>query len=388
MKNNMNTLKLIVLLVSIALYTQSAFAQKGKITSAQLSLQDGKVLDAKKDIDLALANEEIQKRVDAWTTKGEVYTQIYVTKLYYAQNPNCLFDAKAAYLKAFELETNPKKQKNFSTPLNDLSGYLFNEALNRFNAKKYDDAYTHFDASRTINEFLFSKNLVSTIDTNAIYATAMAGANANKIAEVKPLLEKLITMNYDNPAVYETLAQVYETEKNTDALKKLVSAGLKKYPNSKNLQIYDLNAALDNTDVNESIAKFEVALATDPKNASIAFNLGVLYDKVQNTAKTKEYYQKAIELKPDYGDAYFNLGVMYFNAGVVKNKEMNAVDDTKDRDGKIYEGLKKERNDLFQLALPNLEKAYAIDPKNIDYKANLKKVYASMNMLDKAKALD
>jgi len=195
-------------------------------------------------------------------------------------------------------------------------------------------------------------------------------------------------MNYDNPAVYETLAQVYETEKNTDALKKLVSAGLKKYPNSKNLQIYDLNAALDNTDVNESIAKFEVALATDPKNASIAFNLGVLYDKVQNTAKTKEYYQKAIELKPDYGDAYFNLGVMYFNAGVVKNKEMNAVDDTKDRDGKIYEGLKKERNDLFQLALPNLEKAYAIDPKNIDYKANLKKVYASMNMLDKAKALD
>jgi tetratricopeptide (TPR) repeat protein len=84
---------------------------------------------------------------------------------------------------------------------------------------------------------------------------------------------------------------------------------------------------------------------------------------------------------------YFNLGVMYFNAGVAKNKEMNAVDDAKDKDGKIYTGLKAERDELFKKALPNLEKAYEIDPKNVDYKSNLKKVYASMNMLEKAKAL-
>jgi tetratricopeptide (TPR) repeat protein len=137
----------------------------------------------------------------------------------------------------------------------------------------------------------------------------------------------------------------------------------------------------------ESIAKFEKAFTNDPTNASLAFNLGVLYDKAQDPEKTKEYYEKAISLKPEYGDAYFNLGVMYFNAGVAKNKEMNAVDDAKDKDGKIYTGLKAERDELFKKALPNLEKAYEIDPKNADYKSNLKKVYASMNMLEKAKAL-
>ena len=194
-------------------------------------------------------------------------------------------------------------------------------------------------------------------------------------------------MDFDNPVIYETLAQVYELQKNEEGLKSVVTKGLAKYPKNSNLQVYELNATLDGGDLKESISKFEKAFTNDPTNASLAFNLGVLYDKAQDPVKTKEFYDKAIAMKPDYGDAFFNLGVMYFNAGVAKNKEMNAVDDAKDKDGKIYAGLKAERDELFKKALPNLEKAYEIDPKNVDYKSNLKKVYASMNMLEKAKAL-
>ena len=383
----MKKINALVLSFGLLALTQTSFAQKGKITSAQISLQEGKVIDAKKDIDAALQDADVQKRVDAWTTKGDVYKQIYETKLFYAQNPTCLFDAKDAYLKAFELETNPKKQKNLVAPMESLTGHLFNEGLSRFNAKKYDDAYKHFNASRELNDFLYTKGLVKTLDTNAIYATAMSGANLNKNAEIKPLLEKLIAMNYDNAAVYETLAQIYEIEKNKPALHKIVTEGLKRYPSSKNLSIFELNASLEGNDVQQSIDKFEKAYAAEPNNSSLAFNLGVLYDKAKNYDKAKEYYEKAIAIKPNYSDAFFNLGVMYFNEGVIKNKEMNAVDDAKDKDGKIYTGLKAQRDALFLLALPNLEKAYSLEPKNQDYKQNLKKVYASMNLLDKAKAL-
>ncbi|MFN8238764.1 MAG: hypothetical protein U0T77_11395, partial [Chitinophagales bacterium] len=59
---------------------QNTFAQKGKITSAQLSLEDGKVLDAKKEIDAALSDAEVQKMAKAWMTKGDVYTKLYETK--------------------------------------------------------------------------------------------------------------------------------------------------------------------------------------------------------------------------------------------------------------------------------------------------------------------
>lgn len=386
--NNMKNLKLMVWMLCSFFLIQNAFAQKGKITSAQLSLEDGKVLDAKKEIDAALSDAEVQKMAKAWLTKGDVYTKLYETKLFYAQNPKCLFDAKEAYLKGFDLETNTKKQKDYGTPLKNLFSYLFNEGFDRFKGNRYDDAYTHFQSALEINNFLFNKGFVSSLDTNVIFATAMSGANLNKSAEILPLLEVLVKMDYDNPAIYETLAQVYEIQKNKEALEGIVSKGLKKYPGNKNLQVYELNATLDQGDVQQSIEKFEKAALADPQNVSILFNIGVLYDKSKNPDKAIEAYQKAISIKPDYGDAYFNLGVLYFNQGVELNKKMNAVDEKEDRDGKKYEGFKKQRDEAFAKSLPFMEKAYSINPKSAEYKLNLKKVYASMNMLEKAKTLD
>lgn len=383
----MNKFKFIVLFLTVILLSQNIYAQKGKITDAQLSLQDGKVLDAKKSIDAALLNEDVQKMPKAWNTKGDVYRTIYESKIFYATNPNCLFEAKEAYMNAYNLETNPKKQKDYGTPLNAIYGHLFNEGFERFNNKKYEDAYKHFEVSKEINQFLFTNKLTSTLDTNVIYAAAISASNIDKFDKAIPLFEQLIEMNYDNSVIYESLAQIYDKQQNKDALAKVVTKGLAKYPDNKNLQVYELNSVLDGGDVQQSIDKFKKAADADPTNSSILFNLGVLYDKANNMTSAKEYYDKAIAINPKYGDAYFNLGVMYFNEGVLLNKKMNAIDDKDDKDGKIYNGLKKQRDDAFVVALPYLEKAYAIEPTNIDYKSNLKKVYASMNMLDKAKAL-
>ena len=82
-------MKNLILIFVACLSIQTTFAQKGKITSAQLNLQDGKVMDAKKDIDAALQDAEVQKMVKAWNTKGDVYKQIYESKIFYAQNPTC-----------------------------------------------------------------------------------------------------------------------------------------------------------------------------------------------------------------------------------------------------------------------------------------------------------
>lgn len=301
--------------------------------------------------------------------------------------PNCLFEAREAYLKAFELETNVKKQKDFGTPLTMIASYLLNEGVERFNNKKYEDAYKHFDAARTANEFLVSKGL-ATIDTTAIYATSMAGLNLQKNAEVKPLLEKLVAMNYDNVAVYENLADIYEKDKNTTELAALVKKGLAKYPNSKGLMFIELNQTLsDGGDVQKSIEQLEKASSVEPNNVNVWAGLASAYEKVKMYDKAIAAYDKAIALKPDYGDAYFNVGIIFFNQGVEFNKQMNVIDDKDDKDGKKYAALKVERDAALGKALPYLEKAYATNTKNPDYKSSLKKVYATLNMLDKAKAL-
>lgn len=384
----MKSLKLGILSLAVLL-TLGAFAQKGKVNSAEMSLADGKVIDAKKDIDIALNDAETQTSVKAWRVKGDVYKQLYETKvvdqrLYYPQNPNCLFDSKDAYLKAFNLETNVKKQKDYSTPLSTLEGYLFNEGLSRYNQGNNDGAYQHFSAAYAINEFLLSKGLQKSLDTSALFATAISGASINKNAEVLPLLEKLVSMDYNEPTIYVALAQIYDANKNTESLQSLVKKGLEKYPDNKSLRVYELNQVLSTNDFTAQIQKFEAAVAKDPKNDSYLFNLAVIYDKAGKADKAKETYQKLIDVNPKFGDAYYNLGIMTFNEGIELNKKMNALDD---KEIEKYNSLKKQRDEIFQKALPFLEKAYQLDAKNADYKQSLKKVYAAMNLLDKAKAL-
>ncbi len=48
--------------------------------------------------------------------KGDANKGIYETRIFYASNPSCLFDAKDAYVKAFELE------KMFDKQMRTLSG--------------------------------------------------------------------------------------------------------------------------------------------------------------------------------------------------------------------------------------------------------------------------
>ena len=60
------------------------------------------------------------------------------------------------------------------------------------------------------------------------------------------------------------------------------------------------------------------------------FNLGLLYDKVEDQEKAIEYYLKAIEMKNDYAKAYYNLGVSYKKIGGAENMEkaMEAFSET------------------------------------------------------------
>ncbi len=380
----MKSIKSMLLLCVLAV-ALNGYAQKGKVNSAEISLSEGKVLDAKKDIDAALTDAETQTSVKAWRVKGDVYKDIYETKLYYPQNPNCLFDAKDAYIKALGLETNPKKQKDYSTPLSALEGYLFNEGLGRYKQNNNEDAFRHFSSAYSINELLLSKGLQKSIDTSALFAAAVSGASAKKYTEVTPMLEKLVSMNYNEPSVYESLAQIYEETKNTEALAEIVKKGLAKYPDNKNLKVIELNQALSSNDLSAQIQKFEDAVKKEPKNTSYLFNLAVIYDKAGQTDKAKATYEQIIAADTKFGDAYYNLGIMTFNEGIEINKKMNALDD---KEVDKYNALKKQRDEIFQKALPYLEKAYQIDTKNPDYKQSLRKVYAAMNMLDKVKALD
>ena len=103
-------------------------------------------------------------------------------------------------------------------------------------------------------------------------------------------------------------------------------------------------------------------------------------------AKSTEAYNKAITLKPDYFDALYNIGAMYFNKAVKMQEVANAI-----TDNKKYNEASAKADKVFAESLPFLEKAEQVNTDDKEtYRGlleTLKKLYLMMNQADKAKAI-
>lgn len=122
------------------------------------------------------------------------------------------------------------------------------------------------------------------------------------------------------------------------------------------------------------------AIALRPNDPVLYYNLAVVTSKT-DIEKAKEYYRKAIELKPDYSDAYVNLAASILDKEKSIIDKMNALPPSK---MKAYDALEKERKGLYKEALPYLEKADKLNRNEATVKT-LKSIYENLEMNSKAK---
>ena len=67
-------------------------------------------------------------------------------------------------------------------------------------------------------------------------------------------------------------------------------------------------------DWGKAITAYETALAADPTNAQIAYDLGKAYAEIENYKKAMATYQKAINLPGNKPIWTYELGLMYFES--------------------------------------------------------------------------
>src|ERR1700728_1447691 len=67
--------------------------------------------------------------------------------------------------------------------------------------------------------------------------------------------------------------------------------------------------ALDEKRYPEAVASLTQAIAADPKNYSLHFNLALAFSLMGKNAEAIPEYKKALELKPDLYQAQLNLGI-------------------------------------------------------------------------------
>lgn len=76
-------------------------------------------------------------------------------------------------------------------------------------------------------------------------------------------------------------------------------------------------------DITEIIGDLDKTLELSPRNIYAMFNKGNMYLMMQNYTSAVSCYSDAISVKPDFGEAYYNRGLVYLRLG---NKEKGIAD--------------------------------------------------------------
>lgn len=405
-------------LISIALIllTISAYSQPNKRVSAFNYLKYNELDKAKEAIDAALVHEKTMNDPKTWWYAGQIYHGIHVDKKFKNLDNEAVNKAFDAYKKAMSLNfKDPENHgldiskeddlvKFIQLLMNQKTSYVDDEIvmdilMNRFpslanifvnkGVSEYKDSKNYPSALKSFENSLFLSTLSGKIDTPIYYYAALAADKAKDFDKSIKYYDMITKVGYgadmkEKASMFYLKAKVYEEKQDTAKYLETIKKGIEKYPEGSSPLVTELiNHYLVTKQGDKAIEYLKIAIEKDPANATYYFAQGSLYDShfqdVDNAAKA---YKKAIELKPDYFDAYYNLGALYYNKGAAIIDKAND-----EKDFKKYEVLKKEADGVFDVSLPYLEKAHELNPDDLSTLQSLKTLYYRTGNLEKHDAI-
>lgn len=365
------------------IFSLNGFAQSANVQSAANAYKKNELAEAKKFIDEAAASESTANDPKMWTYRGKIYFNIH------ADETKRNLDADAAEKSAVSFLNGLKTDKKeiYKEDCLDLvwrAGIaVFNTAIEAYNAKdnaRAERLYTivfdiiPFDKNNNLKR----NNITTDILNKNLYAVAR---QANDNAKAKIYLQKLIDVKFNDPLIYIYMERIYLDEKDTAKALSYIEQGRAIFEDNSRLINEELAiySARGNTEV--LITKLTDAIDKTPDNEVLYFVRGNLYGSRKETAKSIEDYKKAVELKPEYFDANYNLGAMYFNDGA---EIANAANKLPISATKEYEAAQKKFKEKMAQAQPYLEAALEASPNDASTLLTLKELYAKSNQLEKS----
>ena len=218
------------------------------------------------------------------------------------------------------------------------------------------------------------------MDTVIIFNAGLAAYNAENYDKAIEYYREAAKYGYNGAKTYSLIANSYQLKNDTLGALEVLKEGFEKYPQDNGILTSMIQMYLDLDKTEEAMKYLQMAIEQDPGNATFNFALGTLYEKQGNEEKAIETYKKAIELKDDYFDAYYNLGALYYNKGVQQIEIANSIPPN---ENERYQEELQKANVWFEKALPFMEKSHEIDPEHIMTLESLKNLYYRLKMMDK-----
>ncbi len=406
----MKSIKLMMLSAIMTLTFQLS-AQSSNVQTANISLNDNDLKDAKKYIDLAAANESTKNDPKMFFVKGDVYFRLALdttekTLIYRVQDNAMVYKALEAYINC--LKSGNEKYSKLA--LNQIAGDLgkalgigavaYNEAMiardNQVVGKDphgFETAIKYFDL--LLSAFPYDKaNKIKA--GNSELTINQITKNAGKAAYYKkdwPLvtkyLGKLASESFIDPDLYITLSKAFQEQGDTATAIKYVEQGRELKSDNQDLINEELFLYSRSNQADKLVDKLSKAIESDPTNAKYYYYRASTYEGLfKNNDKRTDYMEKAEldykeSIKLDAGDADVNiaLGIFYFNKAVPVINERENTDNVKQK--KKFDDLNIKASELLNSAIKYYEAANTIRPNDVEILNFCKLTYAQLGQEQK-----
>ncbi len=376
-----------------------AQAQSRELRRASRQLNRGNLEAALEHITPAIEHQETINDPETWVTAAQIYMEISVN-----EDPEIrdLVDepvAKAdhALSRAEQLDTNNEFILEIQQGLLFLSELTFNAGVEAYNDSRWTAASDYFLRSYELGLSFES------VDTTTYYNAALSAELGGAYERAKEIYLDLREMEYDQPFIYSSLSNITLAQGDTLQGTVYIQEGRDRYPDDLDLIFTEANIHIFTGDVEQARKVLDIAIQRDPENPNLYFAFGANYDKMSQdttyTAEEREFafeqaaeaYEKAIELNPDYFDAVYNLGVLYFNEGI---RIFEQADERlrQTHDFARYEEDEEEFRQAWLQAQPYLERSKdMIEPDDPNYEVvvvSLVQLYARTGQQDKLEEIE
>jgi tetratricopeptide (TPR) repeat protein len=365
-------MKKISFLIVGALISMNVFAQPD-VTSAYNANKAGEYDKAVGFIEKALGDPKANVKEKTWRYRGMIYSNGSKDPSFVAKYPGAAQTAKESFFKAMEIDSKNEYILENQGALAELQVVFLDMAQKEFQKEDFCKAAEGFYSSKEISEKF------NILDSAAIFNAAFCYDRCGKTEQALAGYAKSAEIGYNVPDVYMYMAEIHTKSGDKDKAMKVLTEARAKYPKDSNLLRTEVNVYLTDNQYDKAEALLKSLAENDQKNETVWFVLGVTYEKLGKKAEQESSYRKAVEIKPDYYDALFNLGAMYFNDGLEKEKICNEIPP---RETAKYNDCTSQCKILFGKAVEFLERAQKLKPQEKEIMSALKDAYYKAENMD------
>jgi len=360
-----------LIIASSVAYSQTSNLRKAKasydkfnevksIGNAALGASD---LTAAKDaLEKAIEHEKTSQLAETWTYYALVNADLALLDSTEAAE-GYIQTAVEAREKAISLDTEKENEQNLAILNSILAQHELNKGVKAWDSQDFASAYTAFD--KGLN-YLPG-------DTTLLYYSGLAAVNSQNFEGALEKYIELVPIDSfsNNKQVILDVSRIYLMEGDTANAIKYAELGANKYPDDPDLATQNIELNLMAGNEEKIINTINTQIAKEPNNKNLHYYLGIAYSALEDVEKAEAAYRKAVEIDPNYLEANINLGGLILNKGIDQfNKTNNASLPQAEYDAEI-----KKAYEIFDSALPFLQKAVEVDPNSFLALTNLKKYY-------------